>query len=87
MRSSGFEPEDFEGDFVEVWPENLQAFNLFSRIGTRWAVGMNGVTGIRWEAVYPLMDRMGLESDAWDGLLSDLEVMESAALAVINKKD
>jgi len=50
-------------------------------------VGMNGVTGIRWEAVYPLMDRLGLESEAWDDLLSDLEVMESAALAVINKKD
>jgi hypothetical protein len=33
------------------------------------------------------MDRMGLESEAWDDLLSDLEVMEIAALAVINKKD
>ncbi len=87
MRDSGFEPEDFEGDIVELWPENVRSYDFFSRIGSRWMHGMNGVTGLRWEAVYPLMDRMGLESEAWDDLLSDLEVMESAALAVINRKD
>jgi hypothetical protein len=70
-----------------VWPENVRSFNFFSRIGSRWVAGMNGVTGIRWEALYPLMDRMGLDSEAWDDLLSDLEVMESAALSAINKKD
>lgn len=48
---------------------------------------MGGVTGIRWEAVYPLMDKMGLEPEAWDALLSDLEVMERAALVEINRKD
>lgn len=86
-RSEGFELEDYETEILTVWPDNEQAMALFNRIGSRWMHGMNGVTGIRWEAVYPLMDRMGLESEAWDDLLSDLEVMESAALAVINKKD
>jgi len=47
---------------------------------------MGGVTGIRWEAVYPLMDRLGLDAPAWDALLSDLEVMEQAALLEINRK-
>lgn len=41
---------------------------------------MGGVIGIRWEAVYPLMDRIGLEREAWDALRFDLEVMEGAAL-------
>jgi hypothetical protein len=48
---------------------------------------MGGVTGLRWEAIYPLMDRLNLEPDAWDALLSDLEVMERAALEVLNRKD
>lgn len=87
MRAAGFEPEDYDGDVTEVWPENVTALQMFKRIGTRWVVGMGGVTGIRWEAVYPLMDRLGLDDQAWDALLSDLEVMEQAALVEINRKD
>lgn len=63
-----------------MWPANLPAFDLFRRIGTRWVVGMNGPSGLRFEAIYPLMDRMGLAPAAWDDLLSDIEVMEHAAL-------
>jgi hypothetical protein len=46
-------------------------------------VGMNGPTGLRFEAIYPLMDRMGLEPAAWDSLLADIEIMEHAALEVM----
>lgn len=60
---------------------------MFQRIGTRWVAGMSGVIGIRWEAMYPLIDRLGLDPEAWDGLVSDLEVMERAALLIINRKD
>ena len=87
MRAAGFEPEDYEGDVTEVWPENVPALQMFQRIGTRWVVGMGGVTGIRWEAIYPLMDRLNLTDEAWGALLADLEVMERAALEVINRKD
>lgn len=88
MQAAGFAPEDYAHERVEIWECNMQAFQFFQRIGTRWVVGgMGGVTGIRWEAVYPLMDKMGLEPEAWDALLSDLEVMERAALEVINRKD
>lgn len=75
------------GQTTPVWPANLKAFEFFQRIGTRWCVGMSGVTGIRWEAIYPLIDRMGLDGDAWDQMVSDLEVMEQAALGVMNKRD
>lgn len=80
--------EDYAGDKVEVWPENVQAFNFFRRMGTRWRISPGGgVVGLQFEAIYPLMDRMGLEPDAWNALLSDLEVMEHAALPVINRRD
>ena len=88
MEAAGFAPEDYAHEQAEIWECNLQAFQFFRRIGTRWVVGgMGGVTGIRWEAVYPLMDRLGLDAPAWDALLSDLEVMEQAALVEINRKD
>lgn len=82
--------EDYAGDKVEVWPDNLASFMFFCRVGksTRWRVSPGGgVIGLQFESIYPLMDRMGLEPEAWNSLLSDLEVMEHAALVVINHKD
>lgn len=60
---------------------------MFQRVGTRWVGGMGGISGLRWEAIYPLMDRLKLEPEAWDALLYDMEIMERAALEVINRKD
>jgi hypothetical protein len=85
-RSQGFELEDFPEEEVEVWPEHFPVLQLFQRVGTRWVIGTASVIGIRWEAMYPLMDRMNLSPEEWDSMLSDLEVMEHAALAVINEK-
>lgn len=82
--------EDYAGDKVEVWPENLESFRFFCRVGrsTRWRIAPSGgVIGLQYEAIYPLMDKMGLEPEAWNALLADLEVMEHAALPVINQKD
>lgn len=82
--------EDYAGEKVEVWPQNLQSFGFFCRVGksSRWRYAPSGgVIGLQFEAIYPLMDRMGLEPEAWNALLADLEVMEQAALAVINRKD
>lgn len=36
--------------------------------------------GLRWEALYPLMDRLGLDPEQWNALHDDLMVMEPAAL-------
>lgn len=85
MAALGLTAEDYEGDSVEVWPENLPALQMFQRVGTRWVGGMGGISGLRWEAIYPLMDRLKLEPDAWDALLADLEVMERAALEEMAK--
>lgn len=72
-----------------IWPENELAVQMFCRIGTRWrymARGMQGamfVAGVQWDAVYPLLDRLGLPDDDWADLLQQLEAMEQAALPVI----
>lgn len=41
--------------------------------------------GFQWEAVYPLMERLGLGNDDWNQLHDDLMLMESAALETIRK--
>ena len=79
---------------LEVWPDNERALALFRQIGTRWVSAPmgGGPLGLRWEAIYPLMDRMALDSQEWDVLHSDLMVLENAAIntmqefATMNKK-
>ncbi len=41
---------------------------------------MGGPTGLRYEALYPLLDRAAKDPQEWDELFSDIQVMEGAAL-------
>lgn len=65
---------------IEVWPDNWRAFVLFSRVQTQWNVGMGGPTGLRYEAIYPLLDREAQDAEDWQQLFDDLQVLEGAAL-------
>lgn len=80
MAAAGFTPEDYEGDIVEVWPDCWPAYCIFTRLTTQWNEGMAGRTGLRYEAVYPLLDRAAVCTDEWDDLFDDIRTMEAAVL-------
>lgn len=70
-----------DGGDVEVWPENWQTFQLFARLRTQWSAGMGGITGLRYEAIYPLIDRLaGGDPAEWDCIFDDIQAMEAAAI-------
>lgn len=71
---------------VEVWPDNVRAFNLFQGLRTQWLVGMSGPTGLNFLVAYNRMDRMGLSVEEYNQLDEDLQVMEAAALQVIHER-
>lgn len=73
-------------EVVQVWPENWQAWELFMQLRTQWTLGMGGPTGLRYEAAYPLLDRIAKEPAQWDSLFDDVQTMERAALAAIHDK-
>lgn len=79
--------EDYETEIVELWPENTQVYELFRRVGTRWRLPpMGGVPiGLQWEAIYPLMDRLGLEDEAWNDLHESLMSLETYAIEVMRE--
>lgn len=85
----GFEPEDFEDDEYEVWPENWPAFNLFCRLQTQWHYASGGMgataTGLNYLVLLALMDRMNLDADEHDQLFSDVQTLERTALVEMNK--
>ena len=65
---------------IEVWPDNLRAFQLFQGLRTQWRAGMGGPTGLDYFVAYHRMDRMGLTPAEYEQLDQDLQVMEAAAL-------
>ncbi|GAB2472195.1 hypothetical protein GCM10027082_24640 [Comamonas humi] len=86
-RSEGFELEDYETEVLEVWPDNERALAIFDNVGTRWLFPSMGGSpiGLRWEAIYPLMDRLNLSNDDWNSLHDDLMVMEVEALKTMRE--
>lgn len=41
---------------------------------------MGGPTGLRYEAIYPLLDRAASDGDEWEALFHDLQILEAASL-------
>lgn len=71
---------------VELWLDNLPAYNLFIVMGTQWRVGMGGPYGLDYSALPALWPLMSIrESDRADAF-GDLREMESAALEQMNRK-
>lgn len=71
---------------IDIWPENVQAFDVFSALATQWrpAAG-GGVVGLDYAAIRPVLQMMQVKRSTWPALFSDIRVMELAARAVINK--
>jgi hypothetical protein len=74
-------------EVIEVWPDNWPVFQLFARLSTQWMVGMSGPTGLRYEAAYPLIDRMAGSPEEWDAIFDDLQLMEQEALKTIRESN
>lgn len=71
---------------VEIWPDNVRAFNLFQGLRSQWRVGMAGPVGIDFLVAYHRMDRMNLSPEEYDHLDNDLQIMEGEALRVISEQ-
>ena len=66
---------------VEIWPNNVRAYNTFYGLRKQWNIApMGGPTGLNFLVAYNRMDRMGLTTEEYNQLDEDLQVMEDAAL-------
>ncbi len=84
MRAAGFEPEDYETDPVDVWPENWPAWDLFCMVSTQWRTGgMGSYIGLDYGPLFVVMDRRGIKDDDWIAVFSDIRVIEAEALDTI----
>jgi hypothetical protein len=72
----------------EVWEENWESLMMFLRMQTQWNVTMGGYVGLKYEVLLGAGGLMSLyDVDNPRELLEDIQSMEAAALAELNKKD
>ena len=48
---------------------------------------MGGPTGLDYNVLPLLADRAAMTADEWQDLMSDIQVLEAAALSEMNRKD
>ena len=68
-----------------MWEENWPSVEMFLRVQTQWRTSMSGVIGLDYLAVKWMLRLYGVEDQR--SMLEDLQVMEGAALTLINKKE
>lgn len=71
---------------VEIWPDNVRAFNVFQGLRTQWRIGMGGPTGLDYTVAYHRMQRMDLSPQEFNQLDEDLQVMEASALTMMHEQ-
>ena len=67
----------------EVSKDNWDTVVMFLRVETQWRVGMNGPTGLDYNAIRWAFEMYGV-SDQRE-MFEGLQVMEAAALGAMNK--
>ena len=83
------EPDEEEP--FELWPENLEAFALFTSLETQWRVvagfGATAWLGIDYAAAEAVMRMRRVKPAARAELFGDLRAMELAVLPILNKRE
>ena len=90
LAAFGLRPEDYDNDFVHVWPEHRQAFDVFCAMQTQWRMaggGMGGSspTGLDYPALRVVMDLLDVPQAEQAGVFADVQVMERAALNAMSE--
>ena len=86
LAAIGLKPSDFGPAALiqDVFPENMPAVDLFQTMDTQWRTGMGGASGLDYNVLPWVMRLHHVEDEAT--ALSDIRIMESAALKVMHKE-
>lgn len=72
------EPEE-----TDCWPDNWLPLQVFEALGTQWNIGMNGVIGLRYEAIPVVLAEFGIRKKQRAAMMESLRIMENEALQVL----
>lgn len=76
--------EEPELEVFKVWPENWDAVVMWCRVQTQWRTSAGGAIGLDYSVLAWLFKMYAVDDPR--ALLEDLQVMEGAALAAMNRE-
>lgn len=83
-------PQIEQSSEFEVEQENLTAVHVFVAMQTNWRVvaGMGGVVyqGLDYPSLQSVANMLGIKRKTLPDLFSDIQIMEAAALPLLNEK-
>lgn len=82
--ASALPPELCQPTTYEIWPEHLDALDLFLRCTTQWRTTQAGVIGLDYGVVLQLLDLYAVGNKRQ--VFEDLQIMERRAVELINSK-
>lgn len=88
LRLLGLSAADYaanDDEVVEVWPENLPVYDMWSVVGDQWRMGPSGPVALDMIPVFHEMDRAGLDKEEYDHLLVGIKTLASVALEEIHE--
>jgi hypothetical protein len=83
LAAMGMKLEGPANDF-EVWPDHVQAVEVFASLLTQWRLGQKGVIGLDYAAIPAVLEMKRVGRDDWPELFDQIRVMENEAVKVIN---
>ncbi|WP_280177092.1 DUF1799 domain-containing protein [Pseudomonas duriflava] len=69
-----------------MWPDNLQAFQVFESMATQWRCGPGGPTGLVYSELRDVMRYLSIPRKDQPEIFDAIRVMESAALDAIHRE-
>lgn len=79
----------FEDGRVYIWPEHVEAVEVFMAMWSQWRIGMSGPTGLDYAALPAVFDLMAVAPGKRPERFSELQILEREALSVMaeSRKD
>jgi len=81
----GLTLEEAQGEPTQVWPDNLQAVNVFIAASTQWRTSHSGPVGLDYTALEAVMRMLCIARKDRGPTLDDVRVLEDSALDVMRK--
>lgn len=78
--------EEASGPPVDLWPDNVQAVNVFAVICMQWRVGMGGAFALDYSVIEPALRMLRIPPEDWPDVFEAITVMEPVGLQAMRAK-
>lgn len=85
LAGTGFLPEHYEEPDIGLWPENYDAWSVFTLLQGQWRCGPSGPIGLDYVAVFAELDHRAIAGEDRDDTMQALRVLESAAMTELTR--